>query len=76
MADKADKSGIKTGWSSSSEDALPTGLGPKVAITRASLVWEALWPALLGPACLAGLYASVSPVDGWSLLPGMGQWLA
>lgn len=76
MANKADKSGIRTGWSSSPDNALPKGLGPKVAMTRASLVWEALWPALLGPACLAGLYASVSLIDGWSLLPGIVQWLA
>ena len=39
-------------------------------------MWEALWPALLGPLCLIGLYTAMSLINGWSVLPGLIQWLA
>ena len=88
MAERGEKAGIAQGWakawstrwstrsSSGLSDSLPRGLDPKVTITRLSLFWEAVWPALLGPLCLAGLYAAVSLINGWSVLPGIIQWTA
>jgi len=73
---KSDEAGPAAGWSTVLSDVLLTGLAAKVAVTRASLAWEAVWPALLGPLCLIGLYAAVSLINGWSSLPGFVQWLA
>lgn len=48
----------------------------KVAITRFSLIWEALWPVFIAPLCLVGLYSAMSLINGWQALPGLVHWAA
>jgi len=48
----------------------------KIALTRAGLVWERLWPSLVAPVSLLGLYAAISLVNGWQALPVGLHWFA
>lgn len=47
-------------------------LGSKLLAARAALFWERLWPALLPPALLLGLFLTLALLD---LLPLLGPWL-
>jgi len=47
-------------------------LGAKLLLARVALFWERLWPALLPPALLFGLFLTLALLD---LLPLLGPWL-
>lgn len=47
-------------------------LAGALRLARAALWWERLWPALLPPICLAGLFLALALLDVLPLLPG---WL-
>ena len=47
-------------------------LSRQVALSRAVLAWERMWPALMPAAALVGFYVVISLFDLWSLMPG---WL-
>lgn len=48
----------------------------KLALTRAGLVWERIWPPLLASACIVGLYASLALLNVWDAVPGIAHWSA
>ena len=47
-------------------------LNRRLLQARFSLIWEAVWPAVWPPLGIAGLFAGVALLDGFSYLPG---WL-
>lgn len=57
-------------------DHLPPALKRKVALTRAGLAWERLWPELVAPLSLTGVYGAVALVNGWQSVPAPLHWLA
>ncbi len=55
---------------------VPANLTRKLALTRAALAWELLWPTLITPLCIAGIYAALALINIWESLPGLVHWLA
>ena len=48
-------------------DHLPSALKRKVALTRAGLAWERLWPELVAPLSLTGVYGALLTGDLFNL---------
>ena len=51
-------------------------LARKIAVTRAALAVEALWPPVAAALCITGLYLAATLAGVWSFLPGIVHWLA
>jgi len=70
MSDREETSTTKPGRQSAG--AVSSVLNRRLLQARFSLIWEAIWPAVWPPLGIAGLFAGVALLDGFSYLPG---WL-
>jgi uncharacterized protein (TIGR02302 family) len=70
MSDREETSTTKPARQSAG--AVSGVLNRRLLQARFSLIWEAIWPAVWPPLGIAGLFAGIALLDGFSYLPG---WL-